>query len=284
MLFTWILGAALYIFPVSGAEHNLAHKEALTTGSEAPAGIREILPRWTEEISAKRKSIIEQMIKNMVFVEGGTFTMGATAEQGTDAFDDEKPAHKVTLSSYYIGKYEVTQEEWEAVMGTLPYQYTPGKKNPVDGLNFKMGKEFIERLNSLTGLNFSLPTEAQWEYAARGGEKSKGFKFSGSHNINEVGWYEKNSKGQTHPVGSLKPNELGLFDMTGNVWEMCEDRDGEYSAEPQFNPTGRDKGVDRVHRGGGQMMRARYCRVSFRRENAPSKIIVDMGVRLVLNP
>lgn len=281
---TLALSAALNFFPINAAEQNVEQGSFVFAEAEATASSEALSPRWAAGISAKNKAVIERMLANMVFVQGGSFTMGATPEQGADAFDDEKPAHLVTLSNYYIGKYELTQEEWEAVMGSIHYQCFPGKNNPAGDMNFKMAKAFIEKLNELTGLTFSLPTEAQWEYAARGGNKSKGYKYAGSDNINEVGWYENNSDGKTHPIGQKKANELGLYDMCGNVWEMCEDRYGEYSPESQTNPTGRPKGVDRVHRGGGMQMRAKYCRVSFRRENAPSKVIVDMGIRLVLNP
>ena len=154
----------------------------------------------------------------MVEVRGGTFTMGATSEQGSDAESDEKPAHNVTLRDYYIGKTEVTQALWEAVMGNNP-SWFKGENQPVEMISWNDCKEFISKLNSLTGKRFRMPTEAEWEYAARGGSKSRGYKYSGSNTLDDVAWYGDNSGRKTHEVGTKKPNELGLYHMSGNVWE-----------------------------------------------------------------
>ena len=154
----------------------------------------------------------------MVRVEGGTFRMGATSEQEADDWDREKPVHSVTLSSYYIGKTEVTQALWKAVMGSNP-SYFKSDNQPVENVSWNDCHEFIRKLNALTGQNFRLPTEAEWEFACRGGNNSRGYKYSGSNNLGSVAWYDGNSGNKTHPVGTKAPNELGIYDMSGNVWE-----------------------------------------------------------------
>ena len=217
----------------------------------------------------------------MVYVQGGTFTMGATSEQDGDADDWEKPAHSVTLSSYYMGETEVTQELWQAVMGSNP-SYFKGSNLPVEQVSWEDCQTFVERLNSLTGQQFHLPTEAQWEYAARGGTKSRGYKYSGSHSIDYVGWYTDNSSSKTHPVKSKQPNELGLYDMSGNVWEWCSDWYGSYSGGSQTNPTGASSGIYRVSRGGSWNSSARDCRVSSRGRGTPSGRRYFLGLRLAL--
>ena len=238
-----------------------------------------LTPNWSSSATAEQRRILGALIDNMVAVKGGTFTMGATSEQGSDAYDDEKPPHRVTLSGYYIGKYEVTQEEWEAVMGNNP-SYFKGNRNPVERVSWNDCQEFIRRLNALTGLNFRLPTEAQWEYAARGGNMSKGYKYSGSNDIDRVAYYNKGSGGPT-TVGSKQPNELGLYDMAGNVWEWCSDWYGSYSSSAQTNPTGSASGSIRVYRGGSWSYDAWFCRVSFRSNSSPGISGSSLGLRLV---
>ena len=219
----------------------------------------------------------------MVWVSGGTFTMGATSEQGSDAWDDEKPAHKVTLSGYYIGKYEVTQKLWKAVMGNNPSNFT-GDNLPVENVSWNDVQEFIRKLNQLTGKSYRLPTEAEWEYAARGGSNSRGYKYSGSDNVGSVAWYYDNSGSTTHPVGSKSPNELGIYDMSGNVLEWCQDRwaSNYYSSSPQRNPQGPASGSDRVNRGGSWDGLAGSCRVSRRYGYSPDDRTDIHGFRLVL--
>ena len=217
----------------------------------------------------------------MVRVEGGTFTMGATAEQGSDVYDDEKPAHQVTLSSYSIGKTEVTQALWQAVMGSNPSNFK-GSNLPVEEVSWEDCQTFIRKLNALTGKNFRLPTEAEWEYAARGGNKSRGFKYSGSNTLSYVAWYGDNSSNKTHPVATKAPNELGIYDMSGNVWEWCSDWEGAYSSSSQYNPTGSNSGSFRVSRGGGWYSRARLCRVSNRSHGNPTYRDDYLGLRLAL--
>ena len=220
---------------------------------------------------------------DMVYVEGGTFDMGATTEQGSDAYSDEKPVHSVTLSGYYIGKCEVTQELWEAVMGSNP-SWFKGAQYPVEHVSWNDCQEFVSRLNSLTGRTFRLPTEAEWEYAARGGNKSRHYKYSGSGNIGYVAWYYKNSGSTTHAVGTQTANELGIYDMSGNVCEWCSDWYGGYSAGSQTNPQGPSSGSARVLRGGSWSDYARYCRVSYRYCGDPYDSYDGGGLRLVLVP
>ena len=228
---------------------------------------------------AERTRILQNLINNMVYVEGGTFKMGATSEQGSEAWGDEKPAHQVTLSSFSIGRYEVTQEEWQAVMGNNS-SYFKGSRKPVEKVSWNDCQEFIRKLNAMTGKNFRLPTEAEWEFASRGGIKSQGYKYSGSNNLNSVAWYGDNSGNTTHDVGQKSPNELGIYDMSGNVWEWCSDWYGNYSSSSQTNPTGSYSGSYRVYRGGGWSIDARSCRVSDRDDDAPDYQSFLLGLRL----
>ncbi|MCI6578134.1 MAG: formylglycine-generating enzyme family protein [Bacteroidales bacterium] len=217
----------------------------------------------------------------MVRVEGGTFRMGATSEQGSDAYGDEKPVHSVTLSSYYIGKTEVTQALWQAVMGSNPSNFK-GADLPVECVSWNDCQEFIQKLNSLTGRNFRLPTEAEWEFACRGGNKSNGYKYSGSNNLGSVAWYDGNSGDKTHPVGTKAPNELGIYDMSGNVWEWCGDWYANYTSNSQTNPKGPQSGSYRVRRGGSWRYFVRCCRSSFRYVCDPADRGYNLGLRLAL--
>jgi len=224
----------------------------------------------------------------MVHVEGGTFQMGATSEQ-KDPYVLEKPVHRVTLSDYYIGETEVTQGLWEAVMGSNPSNFK-GNDLPVEMVSWDDCQKFIKKLNRLTGRRFRLPTEAEWEFAARGGNKSRGYQYSGSDNIAEVAWYTSttNDKG-TKNVKTKQSNELGLYDMSGNVWEWCQDRYGwrherygGYSSSAQTNPQGPSSGSYRVVRGGGWRIDARLCRVSYRAYYTPDFRYFILGLRLAL--
>ena len=217
----------------------------------------------------------------MVLVEGGTFTMGATPEQGSDAYDDEK-AHKVTLDSFYIGKFPVTQRLWMAVMGSNPSHFK-GDDLPVESVSWYDLQTFLRGLNAATGKSYRLPTEAEWEYAARGGNKSQGYKYAGSNDPELVAWYDGNSGHTTHEVGTRFPNELGIYDMSGNVWEWCQDWHGSYSSSPQTNPKGDNSGWRRVNRGGGwDDSLARLCRVSCRNFYTPDDRRDHLGFRLAL--
>jgi formylglycine-generating enzyme required for sulfatase activity len=220
----------------------------------------------------------------MVYVPGGTFMMGCTSEQGDDCEDHERPAHQVSLSSFQIGKYEVTQAQWETVMGNNP-SYSKNCPNcPVETVYWYDIQDFISRLNAKTGKKYRLPTEAEWEYAARGGNRSRGNKYSGSNNLDEVAWYDQTSGSKTHSVGGKKPNELGIYDMIGNVWEWCGDWHGYYSNSSQSNPKGPSSGSRRVLRGSGWFGNAKNCRVSNRFFNSPDIRNYNGGFRLVLIP
>ena len=222
----------------------------------------------------------------MVQVQGGTFIMGATSEQGSDAESREKPAHNVTMSSYHIGETEVTQELWKAVMGKNPSVHEGGNL-PVENVSWKDCQKFIKRLNKITGKDFRLPTEAEWEFAARGGNLSKGYKYSGSDNLDDVAWYFFNScsipEGSSpREVATKQSNELGLYDMSGNVFEWCSDWYGSYSRASQTNPTGPSSGSNRVSRGGGWGYDGKRCRVSDRDDRSPDYRNDDLGLRLAL--
>ena len=217
----------------------------------------------------------------MIKVEGGTFSMGATSEQ-TNYNNDEKPVHSVTLSDYYIGETEVTQELWRAVMGSNPSWFKGNNQRPVESVSWDDCQKFIKKLNRWTGKEFRLPTEAEWEYAARGGKYSRGYKYSGSNNSDEVAWYGSNSGSKTHSVKTKKANELGLYDMSGNVWEWCNDWWGCYQSNSQTNPTGPSEGGSRVIRGGGWGGSDGYVRVSDRRDGSPADRFDYYGLRLAL--
>ena len=214
-----------------------------------------------------------------LLVDGGIFVMGATSEQDDDAWELEFPAHQVKLSSFYICKYEVTQELWEAVMGNNPSKFQ-GRRMPVDMVSWDDCQKFLEKLKDLTNIEFRLPTEAEWEYAARGGNKSSKCKYSGSSEVSEVAWYNQNSEETSHPVGRKHPNELGLFDMSGNVWEWCADWQNFYSDDIQANPIGDYPSQGRIQRGGCWNQADNLCRVSFRGVCAPSMRSHDTGLRL----
>jgi formylglycine-generating enzyme required for sulfatase activity len=221
----------------------------------------------------------------MVFVEGGTFMMGCTEQW--DCYDNEKPAHRVTVSDFYIGRYEVTQAQWDAVMGKeLSSDWDQEDSRPVDHVSWNDVQEFIRKLNVKTGKNYRLPTEAEWEYAARGGNKSKGYKYSGSNDVDDVAWYDGDRRSSEiwtpPPVGMKTPNELGLYDMGGSAWEYCGDWYGEYSGEAQSDPTGPSTGSYRVFRGGGLESSARRVRVSVRGYDSSGVGDFAVGFRLAV--
>ncbi len=276
-----VLSSALIVLLTTmGCEHQ---KEAMTPEQSASA--------------------IEKLVKNMVPVEGGTFTMGALADPDKDKMekeapkgkkedkvdDDESPVHQVTISSFSIGRYEVTQDEWEAVMGDTPSYFKNGSL-PVECVSWEDCQVFISKLNAMTGKQFRLPTEAEWEYAARGGNKSKGYSYAGGNDLDSVAWYEKNAYGRrwsnnnygTHPGGQKKPNELGLYDMSGNVWEWCSDLYGDYAPSAQKDPAGATKGSFRVCRGGCWFDKSKDHRVSNRYYWFPDNRYSFIGLRLAL--
>lgn len=246
-------------------------------------------PAAEEVPDNKSLTFLVQGVKfTLVKVQGGTFTMGATSEQGNDAESDERPAQQVTLSDYYIGQTEVTQALWEAVMGSNP-SLDEGDDLPVEGVSWEECQTFIKKLNSmlsneLGGKRFALPTEAQWEFAARGGMESKGYKYAGSNQLSVLAWSESNSNRSTHPVAQKQPNELGLYDMSGNVYEWCSDWYGDYSIAEKMNPKGPNRGSYRVIRGGAWCHNAGCCRVSYRANYLPTNKGNGIGLRLCLIP
>ena len=244
--------------------------------------------------NARFKVIAEDILKktftvngvsfSMIYVEGGTFTMGCTPDQGSDCNANENPSHQVTLSDYYIGQTEVTQGLWDAVMGDNSANYPKGDNYPISGVTWEDCQTFIEKLNSmlysqLGDESFALPTEAQWEYAARGGKNSKGYKYSGSNTLRNVAW---NADHSSTFVGTKSANELGVYDMSGNVGEWCQDWYGSYSSAAQINPIGPSYGSYRVFRGGCWGLDAKYFRVSSRSFIGPSHHLGNVGMRLVL--
>ena len=229
---------------------------------------------------------VEGVSFKMVKVEGGTFTMGATAEQGaTEPQPNEKPAHEVTVGDFWIGETEVTQALFETVTGYNP-SFTRWPECPVDKISWKDCNAFLETLNELTGLEFRLPKEAEWEYAARGGKLSKGYKYAGSDNIEEVAWLVSNAEEKSHPVASKKPNELGLYDMSGNVFEWCEDKYLMYDgSEPQYSQKMLKSDIKRefhIERGGCWNYGPTMCRVSYRHAGNYTHMYAYDGMRLAL--
>ncbi len=244
------------------------------------------------------KVILSSKIENkLVFVKGGTFQMGSN-----DVGSDEKPKHTVTVSDFYIRNLEVTQEEWKNVMGNNPSKFK-GNDLPVELVSWYDAVEFCNKKSRKDGLSpcysgsgknitcnfnangYRLPTEAEWEYAARGGNKSNGYTYSGSNNIDIVAWYDGNSGSKTHKVGTKHPNELGIYDMSGNVWEWCGDwYDSDYySSSPKNNPVGPSSGARRVLRGGGWSVGG-DCRVADRRSLNPDCIYNFYGFRFSRAP
>lgn len=215
---------------------------------------------------------------DMVRVQGGVFTMGAW-----NGGPDEEPTHRVSLHGFFIGRYEITQDQWKAVMGTPPENYFCGDC-PVTNVTWDQAQAFIDKLNEKTGkTEYALPTEAEWEYAARGGKLAKEQAYSGSDNLDSVGWYSDNSKETVHKVGSLKANELGIYDMSGNVKEWCEDWFGDYPRDLQHDPSGPDEGEFRVLRGGGWTDTATDCTASARSYGAQSGSFGNVGFRVAVH-
>ena len=227
--------------------------------------------------------VIQDLIENMVYVEGGTFTMGDNKLDYSNPFQIAKPEHQVTVSPFFISRYEVTQEVWEAVMG-VDFSMVKGAKLPVSNVCWDDCQEFVLKLVYMTGINFRLPSEAEWEFAARGGNKSCHTRHSGSNSIDSVAWYCYNSGGKLHPVGQKLPNELGLYDMNGNVWEWCYDFYGIYDSSPQTNPKGALNSSTNVVRGGSLQERIEECCVFSRYGVNPAMKSRFGGFRLAASP
>jgi len=217
----------------------------------------------------------------LIWVEGGTFIMGCLDGTDEDCLPNERPEHEVTLTGFHIAKYPVTQRQWKLIMGNNPSRFQ-GDDLPVERVSWHDAQEFITRLNDASGKNYRLPTEAEWEYAARGGYRNQGLKYSGSNEVNEVAWFVDNSENKTHIVGKKEPNELLIFDMSGNVLEWCNDwfHQNYYSNSPQIDPQGPSETINRVQRGGGYLSPATQCRVSRRHHATPTSISNDPGFRL----
>lgn len=226
-------------------------------------------------ISIKIKN--DMMNIEMIYIKGGTFQMGS------DKGDiDEMPLHNVTLNDFYLAKYVITQLQWEIVMGYNPSEYK-GDNLPLERVNLWVVQDFLLKLNSKYGLTYRLPSEAEWEFAAKGGTKSCDYMYAGSDNLDNVAWYNNNSNGTTHQVGCKQPNELGLYDMSGNVAEWCNDYYGEYSSNSQLNPKGAPSNYMGVIRGGNCFSQSNRCRVSKRSYNMRSSVCSETGFRVVLD-
>ena len=222
--------------------------------------------------------IVSGVTFKMIWVKAGTFQMGKAGSE-----DVATPVHQVTLTKdYYMGETEVTNALWKAVMGSVPSKKNTGDSYPVENINYEDCQSFLTKLNQLTGQTFRFPTEAEWEFAAKGGTQSKGYTYAGSNTIDDVAWYTNNSSSTTHPVAQKKANELGLYDMSGNVWEWCLDWSDSYSSSAQTDPTGAASGSYRVLRGGSWYNVATYCRVAYRGADTPAIRDRSNGFRLAL--
>lgn len=235
------------------------------------------LPMYKHYKHLQRQSVIDDIIKNMVYIEGGEYIMGATSEQEKESDPDEYPPHKVLVNSFYIGRYEVTQAEWVAIMGRNPSKFKDLRK-PVEFVSWYDCHQFIDKLNQLTNRNFRLPTEEEWEFAARGGIHSRGYKYSGSDTLQNVGWYRNNSNKTTHVGGQKSSNELYIYDMSGNIWEWCESPYKSYSDSSII--TTDTIFTFRIGRGGCWFYDEIGCRVSDRSYNKPDYRNHHLGLRL----
>lgn len=253
-----------------------APKVTHTTPSKSKTQKRTV---QTRKSGPSRKQLLDKAVRDMVRVEGGTYTMGLTKGMQDIMGGWASPAHRVTVSSFFISKYEVTQALWRAVMGSNPSRFK-GDNRPVEKVSWDDCQLFLSRLRTLTGYSFRLPTEAEWEYAARGGKYAKGYRYSGSNNLGEVGSFYH---GSWPAWASRKPNELGLYDMSGSVNELCSDYMGDYSAEEQVCPVGPAAGSERVMRGGSFGDEPINCRISARFGIAPDKRASNVGLRLALS-
>lgn len=259
-----------------------AKKENIKQNSAKNANnpIEQVLPNSIETVNGitvhwngvtqTQKNIITELLNNMVFVQGGSFMMGC---DDSTTWGNEKPVHREIVSSFWINKYEVTQKLWQTIMGNNNFHFI-GDNLPADTRSWDACQSFINKLNRLTGLTFRLPTEAEWEFAARGGNKSTGYKYSGSDVPNIVGWIGENSGNKTHPVGEKQSNELGLYDMTGNVWEWTSDKYSENYNSPRNSS-------EYVIRGGCCYSNVIYVSVFDRRRERPSQYLTTSGFRLV---
>lgn len=243
-----------------------------------------LLIQWSsDDLSDDIKDAVREIVASMIFVKGGSFTMGSN---NSLSFPDELPTHSVTLSDYYLAKVTITQKQWTAIMGENSLwseNYGKGDNYPANFISYGQAKQFIERLNEYSGMQFRMPTEAEWEYAACGGQQSQGFVYSGSNDANKVAWYRDNAGEKMHPSAMLSPNELGLFDMSGNLWEWCSDYYGNYTSESATNPTGPETGAKRVVRGGSFTYEMAFSRCKTRNYLPETNQSVAVGLRLAIS-
>ena len=287
----WIAGGIVFVAVILGII--LLGTDRKPEYAEDTTPVEEVVPEVTEPAEVAAPAALPDLPSNMIRVDGGTFMMGSNNGE-----DDEQPVHQVTVSSFYIGKHEVTQKEWRDVMGSNP-SYFKGDYLPVESITWYDAVEYCNKRSQQEGLTpcysgsgdyincnwnangYRLPTEAEWEFAARGGTQSKGYTYSGSNGIGSVAWYNDNSGSTTHSVGTKSPNELGIYDMSGNVWEWCWDWYGNYASTSQNNPTGATSGSYRVLRGGSWLNSDYRCRVAYRLDNAPDSWNISFGLRVL---
>ena len=265
----------------------LKKQEAITAQKEAAdKAVLEAEAQKKKQREASVKATVENTLLQvdpfadlMIHIKGGNFDMGDTIGGGEAS---EKPVHKVTLSDFQLCKYPVTQGHWKTIMGENPSWFRDDINLPVESVSWNDAQDFIKKLQEKTKKQYRLPTEAEWEYAAKGGSLSKVYQYAGSNDLKAVGWYAENAGSETHPVGQLAANELGLYDMSGNVWEWCQDSFGSYPKEAQTNPKGVGKGASRVIRGGSWDFSPLFCRTAIRVSEAPGVRSHDVGFRLAL--
>ena len=235
-----------------------------------------------DTLSQKQIRVFSKMLENMIFVDGGTFIMG-TENNDYRQNQDNTPAHLVEIEPFFICRYEVTQDEWELVTGSNPSEFQ-GANLPVENISWEDCQVFINKLNDMTGMDFRLPSEAEWEYAAQGGKYSLHYNYAGSEYPKSVAWYADNSKAKTHQVGKKRPNELGIYDMSGNVSEWCRDyyEFSFYQHSPSLNPTGPEKGQNKVVRGGAWMMNENYINIKYRAVYPTNEKNSSIGLRLAM--
>ncbi|MES2389103.1 MAG: formylglycine-generating enzyme family protein [Bacteroidota bacterium] len=257
-------------------------EEAKASLSKRNADIAAAAPKVIADDKAKLvKAFVKADAPEFLLVEGGSFALGC--KEG-ECNPDEAPNPTVYLTSFYMSRYEVTQDQWMAIMGGKNPSEKPCGDCPVTNVSYDDAVKFLGKLNLKTKMNYKLPTEAQWQYAAKGGNATKGTKYAGSNELEEVAWYDKNSSDKPHPVGKKKPNEIGLYDMSGNVWEWCQDWYGPYPAEEKVEYAGLPTGTARVYTGGSFHTGTKGCRTTHRNSAAPATTFNYVGFRLVRLP
>ncbi|MFA5648214.1 MAG: formylglycine-generating enzyme family protein [Bacteroidales bacterium] len=257
-----------------------SHNIKLQRGALTTIETIEVAHGGSKDYSFTLSNTVDPFEGQLVFVKGGTFKMGDLSGDGSR---EETPVHQVTVNDFYMGKFEVTQSQWESIMGSNPSHFNGCPNCPVERVSWIDVQEFLVKLNELTGKSYRLPTEAEWEYAAKGGSKSRGFLYSGKNNVNFVAWYSGNSGNKTNPVGQKEPNELGIYDMSGNVWEWVNDWFNYYTETPKDNPTGPDNGDGRIVKGGSWFGHAGGNRVSCRGSDEPVNKRSYIGFRIVVS-